>query len=60
MRARGVSERDVEAVICAPTRGVYEPNLRDRREHFGYARDGRPLCVVTNRAGTVVVTVVWQ
>ncbi|HEX3549992.1 MAG TPA: DUF4258 domain-containing protein [Candidatus Elarobacter sp.] len=60
MTDRGVTVADVEAVTKNPVRGTYSPVRRDRREHFGYAADGRKLNVVTNRKGDVVITVVLQ
>jgi uncharacterized protein YuzE len=49
MRAHGLTEPEVESAIDDPRRGTYEPAQRDRREHFGFAADGRPMNVVTNR-----------
>ncbi|MEA2664810.1 MAG: hypothetical protein QOI11_1754 [Candidatus Eremiobacteraeota bacterium] len=60
MSERAFSEGDVEAVLASPVRGTYVPAARDRAEHYGYAGDGRLLNVVTNRARTVVITVVEQ
>lgn len=60
MSAREITAVDVELVVGKPARGVYEPPRRDRREHYGYAADGRAINVVTNRAETVVITVVEQ
>jgi hypothetical protein len=57
---RFFTKTEVEAVIANPTRGIYEPKARDRREHFGYAADGRLLNVVTNKAVTVVISVIEQ
>jgi hypothetical protein len=57
---RQFTEAEVEAVIVNPERGVNLPKVRDRKEHLGYAADGRPMNVVTNRAETVVITVVEQ
>ncbi len=56
----GLTKAEVESIVQNPVRGVYSPLLRDRREHFGYAADGRPMNVVTNRAATIVITVVPQ
>jgi hypothetical protein len=58
MSEHGLTREDVEAIVRDPVRGVYRPVLRDRREHYGYALDGRPMNVVTNAAVTVVITVV--
>lgn len=60
MLERSVTEAEVLAIIANPVRGVYDPPQRDRREHFGYANGGRPVDVITNRAVTVVITVVLQ
>jgi hypothetical protein len=57
---RQFAEAEVEAVIANPERGVYLPKIRDRKEYLGYAADGRPINVVTNRAETAVITVVEQ
>ena len=57
---RGFTKAAVEAVVARPARGIYLPKARDRREHFGYAADGRLLNVVTDRAVTVVISVVEQ
>lgn len=57
---RDFTEADVEAVIASPARGVYLPVARNRKEHFGYASDGRLLNVITNRAVTIVISVVEQ
>ena len=57
---RNFTEVEVEGVIANPTRGVHSPSARDRKEHFGYATDGRLLNVVTNRAATVVISVIEQ
>ncbi len=54
----GLTKAEVEAIVQNPVRGIYSPLLRDRREHFGYAAEGRPMNVVTNAAVTVVITVV--
>jgi hypothetical protein len=47
---------------CLPSQAAvsYVPSSRDRIEHYGHAADGRLLNVVTNRAETVVLTVVEQ
>ena len=57
---RQFTEDEVREVIANPRRGTYEPIARDRREHYGFAADGRLLNVVTNKAGTVVITVIEQ
>lgn len=56
----GIGEAEVEAAVAKPVRGRYAPLNRDRVEHFGFTADGRPLNVVTNRSGAVVITVVLQ
>lgn len=56
----GIAEAEVQAVIDTHRRGLYTPQARDRVEHFGYAADGSPLNVVTNRAVSVVITIVLQ
>lgn len=58
MSEYGLTRADVEAILRNPVRGIYRPASRDRREHYGYALDGRPMNVVTNAAVTVVITVV--
>ncbi len=60
MRDRTCSEAEVEHIIANPARGTYAPRVRDRIEHYGFASDGRAINVVTNRAKTVVITVVEQ
>jgi hypothetical protein len=60
MAQRGISRTDVERTIAAPFRGRYEPKLRDRREWYGYAEDCRLITVVTNRAVTIVISVLEQ
>ncbi len=60
MSERAFSEADVEAVLASPVRGTYAPAQRNRVEHYGYAAGGRLLNVVTNRARSVVITVVEQ
>ena len=57
---RCLTKAEVEGVIANPSRGIYEPRGRDRREHFGYAADGRRLNVVTDRAVSVVISVIEQ
>lgn len=54
---RNFTKAEVEAVIATPIRGTYEPKARDRIENLGFAFDGRPMNIVTNRAKTVVITV---
>ncbi len=60
MTDRGISHAELESIVAAPTRGRYAPRVRDRREWCGLARDGRPLTVVTNRAGTLAISVFEQ
>jgi hypothetical protein len=60
MAERAIGRNEVESIVANPSRGIYEPLKRDRREHYGYAADGRSVNVVTNRAETVVITVVEQ
>ena len=57
MLKRGFAAADIEAVITNPARGTNAPPARDAIEHFGYAADGRPMNVVTNRTRTLVITV---
>jgi hypothetical protein len=59
MRERYVSEQEILEIISMPT-SLYRPRVRDRIEHFGAARDGRRVYVVTNRARTVVISVVVE
>jgi hypothetical protein len=58
MVERSIPKVDVEQIIANPSRGTYEPPERDRREHFGHAADGSAIDVFTNRAKTVVITVI--
>jgi hypothetical protein len=60
MAERNITQAEVEVVVANPERGKFDPPARDRREHFGYTSDRRPLNVVTNRAATVVITLVLQ
>ena len=60
LRDRHFTEADVAAVVENPVRGVFLPTTRDRKEHFGFAADGRPLNVITDRAVTIVITIVEQ
>ncbi len=60
LRDRRFTTSDVLAVIANKTRGVYEPLVRDRRVHFGYSADGRLLNVVTDKAVTIVISVIEQ
>jgi hypothetical protein len=55
MQERGSTERDVERVVSNPDRGRYEPRLRDRRDWYGTAADGRLITVVTNRIAVISV-----
>ena len=58
MSERSISEADVESTLKNPARGRYQPPVIDRLESFGYTLDGRRLNVITNRAVTVVISVV--
>jgi len=60
MAERRYTRAEVEAVVENPARGRFAPPARDIIEHFGYAADGRLLNVVTNRAQTLVITVIDQ
>ncbi len=60
MAARNCDAATVEQIIANPVRGTYAPVKRDRTEHFGNHADGRAINVVTNKAVTVVITVVEQ
>ena len=60
MAKRNIAEADVERTLANPARGTFEPPARDIIEHFGYAADGRALNVVTNRAKTLIITIVEQ
>ena len=51
-------QADVERVVVYPFRGRYQPKVRDRSEQYGFSSEGRLLTVVTNRAVTVVITVI--
>ncbi|MEA2721638.1 MAG: hypothetical protein QOJ39_3502 [Candidatus Eremiobacteraeota bacterium] len=55
-----LTKAEVAAIVQNPVRGIYSPMMRDCREHFGYAADGRPMNVITNAAATIVITVVPQ
>jgi hypothetical protein len=60
MASRQFTKADVAAVLLYPSRGVYAPKARDRIEHYGLTSDGRKLNVVTNRAKTIVITVIEE
>jgi hypothetical protein len=58
MQQYGISEAEVEGIISRHQRGEWKPSERDITEHFDFAADGRAFNVVTNRAESIVVTVV--
>ena len=60
MVERRIPKVDVEQIIANPSRGTYEPPERDRREYYGRGADGSAIDVFTNRAKTVVITVVQR
>jgi hypothetical protein len=60
MVERGIPKVDVEQIIVNASRGTYEPPERDRREYYGRGADGSAIDVFTNRAKTVVITVVQR
>lgn len=57
---RTVTEAEALAILANPGRGTFAPPGRDVIEHFGNLADGRPINVVTNRARTLVITIIVQ
>jgi len=58
MAKRRFTQNDVESTIANPTRGAYAPAAKATLEHYGFAHNGRPLLVVTNRVKNYVITVI--